>query len=226
MGKTTAKSKRAAKAPASGDGAARPAKLPAKVFAGGARAPPARAGADAGVHQGPRAEGGRGLRGPRRRRQGRGHPAHRRAPQPPRLPRRRPRHPDRAREDPVVLPALRPAPARRRRDGPVRPLLVQPRRRGAGDGLLHRARVPGVHALLPGVRADAGALGDRPRQVLVLGERRRAGAALPGPRQRPDATVEAEPDGPQVAREVGRLLAREGRDVQRTPTSSRRPGTW
>ena len=89
------------------------------------------------------------------------------------------------------------APARRRRDGPVRPLLVQPRRRRARDGLLHRGGVPGVPALLPGVRADARPLGDHPRQVLVLGQRRRAGAALPGPRQRPDAAVEAQPDGPR-----------------------------
>ena len=36
---------------------------------------------------------------------------------------------------PVVLPALRPAPADRRRDGPLRPVLVQPRRRRAGHGL-------------------------------------------------------------------------------------------
>ena len=37
----------------------------------------------------------------------------------------------------MVLPALRRAPAGRRRDRAVRPLLVQPRRRRAGHGLLH-----------------------------------------------------------------------------------------
>ena len=49
----------------------------------------------------------------------------------------------RAREDAVVLPALRRPSARGRRDRPVRPQLVQPRRRRAGHGLLHRG---GVHA--------------------------------------------------------------------------------
>ena len=49
--------------------------------------------------------------------------------------------------DPVVFPALRRAPARGRRDGPVRPELVQPGRRRARHGLLHRGRVPGVPAL-------------------------------------------------------------------------------
>jgi polyphosphate kinase 2 (PPK2 family) len=43
---------------------------------------------------------------------------------------------NRAREDPVVFPALRRAPPGRRRDGPVRPKLVQPRRCRAGDGVL------------------------------------------------------------------------------------------
>jgi hypothetical protein len=65
----------------------------------------------------------------------------------------------RAAEDPVVLPALRRAPAGGRRDGDVRPILVQPLQRRVGDGLLHRSRAPGVLALLPGVRADAGAVG-------------------------------------------------------------------
>jgi hypothetical protein len=37
----------------------------------------------------------------------------------------------------LVLPALCRAPAGRGRDRPLRPLLVQPRRRRAGDGFLH-----------------------------------------------------------------------------------------
>ena len=61
------------------------------------------------------------------------------------------------------------APARRRGDRAVRPLLVQPGRRRAGDGLLHPRGVPGVHAPGAGVRADAGAQRDPPDQVLVLG---------------------------------------------------------
>ena len=103
-----------------------------------------------------------------------------RAPEPARLPRRRAAHPHRTREDAVVLPALRAAPAGGRRDGALRPQLVQPRRRRARHGLLHRRGVRGVPALLPGVRAHAGALGHHPDQVLVLGQRRRAGAPFPG----------------------------------------------
>ena len=87
--------------------------------------------------------------------------------------------PDRARAHPVVLPALRRAPAGGRRDRAVRPVLVQPGRRRAGDGLLHRRRVPAVPAPVPGVRADAGRGRDPAAQVLVLGQRRRAGAAVP-----------------------------------------------
>ena len=52
---------------------------------------------------------------------------------------------------------------------------------------------------LPGVRAHARPLGDHPHQVLVLGLRRGAGAALPGAAGRPDAPLEAQPDGPRGA---------------------------
>jgi polyphosphate kinase 2 (PPK2 family) len=44
---------------------------------------------------------------------------------------------DRARTHPMVFPALHRQPAIRRRDRVLRPLLVQPRRCRAGDGLLH-----------------------------------------------------------------------------------------
>ena len=71
--------------------------------------------------------------------------------------------PDRARADPVVLPALRRPPARGRRDRPVRPQLVQPGRRRAGHGLLHRRGVRGVPPLVPGVRAH-----DRPLRASIL----------------------------------------------------------
>ena len=62
------------------------------------------------------------------------------------------------------------------------------------------ARVP---ARLPGVRAHARPLRDHPAQVLVLGQRRGAGAALPGARAGPAAALEAQPDGPRVARASG-----------------------
>jgi hypothetical protein len=58
------------------------------------------------------------------------------SPQPARLSRRGTAGAKRARTQPVVFPALRLAPARRRRNRPVRPQLVQPRRRGKGHGLL------------------------------------------------------------------------------------------
>ena len=41
-----------------------------------------------------------------------------------------------------------------------------------------------------------------------------AGAPLPGAHRRPHQALEAQPDGPQVARELGRVLAGEGRDVR------------
>ena len=50
--------------------------------------------------------------------------------------------------------------------------------RRARDGLLHAGRVRGVPALLPAVRADAAERRDHPRQVLAVGQRRGAGAAL------------------------------------------------
>ena len=58
----------------------------------------------------------------------------------------------------MVLPALRFALAGRRRDRAVRPQLVQPRRRRARDGLLHRGRRRGILPLGAGIRAYARAL--------------------------------------------------------------------
>ena len=42
----------------------------------------------------------------------------------------------------------------------------------------------------------------------------------------PAQALEAEPDGPGVARPLGRLLAGQGRDVRATPTPSCRRGGW
>ena len=78
------------------------------------------------------------LRGPRHRRQGRHDQADHRAGQPPRVPGRRAARTDRAREVADVRPALHPALPCRRRGRDLRPQLVQPRRRRARDGLLHR----------------------------------------------------------------------------------------
>ena len=73
----------------------------------------------------------------------------------------------------------------------LRPELVQPRRRGARDGLLYRRRVPGVPAPGAGVRAHAGAPGYPHLQVLVLGEPPRAAPPLQGARGAPAQAVEA-----------------------------------
>ena len=75
------------------------------------------------------------VRGPGRRGQGGHHQAVHRAPEPPWVDRGRARKAERTRAGRVVLPALRRAPARRRRDRAVRPVLVQPGRRRAGHGL-------------------------------------------------------------------------------------------
>ena len=154
------------------------------------------------------------LRGPGRGRQGRHDQAVHRAPQPARRPGRRAGQAHRARAHPVVLPALRRAPADGGRDRAVRPLLVQPGRRRAGDGLLHPGRVPGVHAPGPGVRADAGAQRHPPDQVLVLGVPRRAAHPVRIRREiDPVRQWKLEPDGPGVAGQVGRLHRGQGGHV-------------
>ncbi len=103
----------------------------------GAAEAPDRAGQAAGVGtpRGPARR--RDLRRARRRRQGRHHQARHRGAQPPRLPRGRAPLAHRPRAVAVVLPALRRAAPRRRRDRALRPLLVQPRRRRARHGLRH-----------------------------------------------------------------------------------------
>ncbi len=62
------------------------------------------------------------------------------------------------------------APARGRRDGAVRPQLVQPRRGRARDGLLHGRAVRGVPALLPPLRGGAAARWRHPLEVLAVGQ--------------------------------------------------------
>ena len=96
----------------------------------------ARQAAGMGQAQGP--QGLHHLRGPRRRRQGRHDQGDHRARQPARVSRRRAAGADRAREVADVHPALHAAPAGGRRGRDLRPQLVQPRRRRARDGLLHR----------------------------------------------------------------------------------------
>ena len=84
----------------------------------------------------------------------------------------------------------------------------------AGDGLLHTGGVHGVPAILSGVRTHAGSQRNPPHQVLVLCERRRAGAPVLGSDRRHDQTLEAQPDGSRIARQVGRVLQGEGHPLR------------
>jgi hypothetical protein len=95
-----------------------------------------------------------GRRGQRRR-----HQAHYPAAQSASVPRRCAPRTQRTREHAMVFSALCLPPTRRRGDGPVRPQLVQPRRRRARDGILQRRRVRGISAHRSGIREDAGPLG-------------------------------------------------------------------
>ena len=186
--------------------------------------PADRAAQAAELDQGDRAEGGARLRGPRRGGQGRHHQALHRAPQPAWRARRRAGEADRARGAPVVLPALRPAPPDRRRDRALRPVLVQPRRRRTGDGLLHPGGVRGVHAPGARVRTDAGAQRHPPDQVLVLGVQGRAAHSVRHPPGRSRTPLEAQPDGPRLPRQVGRTTPRPRSRCSSTPTRRTRPG--
>ena len=82
-----------------------------------------------------------------------------------------------------------------RRGRDLRPQLVQPRRRRAGDGLLH----PGADRRefleqVPGRREGDGRLRDHPDQVLARGQPRRADPAARGPDRRPAQDLEAVAD--------------------------------
>ena len=110
------------------------------------------------------------------RRQGRHDQADHRAGEPAGLPGRRPARSDRAREVADVHPALHPALPGGRRGRDLRPQLVQPGRRRAGDGLLHRGAAERFLELVPGVEkamVDSGISA----QVLARG---RAPTSRPG----------------------------------------------
>ena len=132
-----------------------------------------------GVGAEDRRESGDAFRGPRRGGQGRHDQAVYRISQSARRAGRGVDQAFRKREGPVVFPALRGAVADRGRDRVLRPVLVQPRRRGACDGLLLAPRLSRVHAADAGVRAHAGAQRKVFLQVLVFGEPRGAVAAVP-----------------------------------------------
>src|SRR5207248_594125 len=113
-----------------------------------------------------------------------------------------------------VLPALRRASARGRGDRAVRPQLVQPRRCRAGDGILHARGAPPVPAAVPDLRAAARRRRDPAAQVLVLGQRRRAGTPVPRAHRGSTAALEAFHARPGIGSPLGGLLAGEGRVVR------------
>ena len=90
-------------------------------------------------------------------------------------------HTQRARARPVVLPALHRSSAEQGRDRALRSVLVQPRRRGEGDGFLYARGVLPIHAADPDFRADADRRRHHAPQILVLGLRQRATAPLQVP---------------------------------------------
>ena len=210
------------------DGVAeRPPRLPKKAVRGGARPPAGRAREDARVGEARRAEGARDLRGARRRRQGRRHQADHGVPVNPR----------------VCRVVALPAPTERERTQWYFQRYVA-HLPSAGEIVLfdrswyNRAGVERVMGFCteeeyreflrscPEFERMLIRSGIIARQVLVLGQRRRAGAALPGPHRRSDEALEAQPDGPEVARAVGRLLDGQGRDVRPHRHQAGARGSW
>ena len=108
----------------------------------GDEAPARRVGSHAGVGQDGGSQDLHRVRGPGHRREGRHDQADHRAGEPAGVPGRGPGRPDRAREVADVHPAVSFALPGRRRGRDLRPQLVQPGGRRAGDGLFARRRRP------------------------------------------------------------------------------------
>ena len=165
-----------------------------------------------------KAEGARDrgpLRGAGRRRQGRLDPPDHGVPEPAQLPGRRAADADRARDAPSGTSSAtsRTCPPQARSSCSTAAGTTAPASRRVMGFCTPRAARP-LPPPDPDLRAHARRGRDHPAQVLVLGERRGAGASLPGPHRRPDAPLEAQPDGPRVTPALGRVLARQGRDVR------------
>ena len=110
----------------------------------------------------------------------------------------------------VVLPALhQPLPVVRR-DRPVRPVLVQPRRCGTGDGLLQRQRVQDVHAAGAGLGEDGRRERHPPNQAVLLRQPEGAAPAFQEARQGPPQAVEDQPRRPAIQGQVERVHGGEG----------------
>lgn len=143
--------------------------------AGTAAAGTGQHGALAAAYQPARAgTGGR----PRHRRQGRCDPGHRQPSEPAPVPGGGVADTQRSRKHAMVFPALCGAPASGRRVGADGSQLVQPRRRGTGDGLLHRRAVRRVSGAGAALRTTTGRRRHPVVQVLAVRGSGRAGTAL------------------------------------------------
>ena len=103
---------------------------------------------------------------------------------------------DRA-EDPALHAALHRAAARRRRGADLRPQLVQPPRRRAGDGLLHRDAARRFLQEIPHLEALITECGITLLKYFLDRRRGRAGAPLPPAHRRPVRQWKLSPDGPR-----------------------------
>ena len=201
-------------------------KFPEQGLRAGAVPAAGRAREDGAVGRGHRREDRRDLRRPRRRRQGRRDPTDHRAHEPAHHEARRPAEAVRPRAHAVVLPALRRRAAGGRRDRAVRPQLVQPRRRRAGARVLHAGRVLPLPAPDADLRAAARGGRHHPDQVLVLGERRGAGATVRQAHRRSAAPLEALARPTCTRARSGSTTHEPRTRCSCTPTSPRRRGTW
>ena len=161
------------------------------------------------------AEGLRRVRGAGRRRQGGHDQGHHRARQPARLPGHRVARADRARKVADVHPAVSAASARGRRNRDLRPELVQPRRRRAGHGILHRRA--GAAASCRPCRSVEKAMVESGiillKYWLEVSPEEQTRRLEGADRRRPQ-DLEALADGSQVVQPLVRLFAGAGRDVR------------
>ena len=132
---------------------------------------------------------------------------------------------DRAPAHAVVLPAVRRAPPRGRRDGDVRPQLVQPLERRVGDGLLHGGGAPGVPAELP--RSSSGCWCGPGSSSSSTGSRSRSRSSASASRRGTPSRSSAGSCPTWTSPSTSSTSATRWRRTRRssTPTSSRRRGT-
>ncbi len=169
----------------------------------------------------------RGVAGRTRyRRQGRRHRSHRRASQSASAPPRRAAETFGPRAGPMVFPALRRAPARRGRDHAVRPQLVQPRRRRAGDGLRQRGPGQDFSRAGAGFRTAAGRRWHRAVQVLAVHGPGAAGSAFQRTAGRSAQALEAVADRCRGTQAVRRLHHRPRGDAAGHAYRASRHGRW